>query len=359
MTSLQLGAPSHRKADTGSWLAARLAEFPSVSLGGVSPVQEARRLAAAAGVAKLLLKRDDLGAIGGGGNKLRKLNFLLADAIQHGADIVLTSGAIQSNHARLTAASSARLGLQCRLALVRSGAPVGPEYLSNGNAILHTLFGARVDIYPPGTDGAEVLPTLAAEEETAGRRPYVIPAGGSNALGTLGYVAAGLEVAVQLATRGGEPPDTVVIPSGSGGTQAGLAVGLAAAGFCPRLIGISVGTPATKQAERVRALVRDTMALLCFPDDFRPLEIEVTDAYIGPAYGIPTRSTYEALVAMARLEGVLSDPVYTGKAVAAVLAGAAGRGSVLFWHTGGTWALPGYVSYLHAPTTPLRTHDEH
>lgn len=291
------------------------------------------------------IKRDDLTPLALGGNKTRKLEFLAADALAQGADVLVTAGAIQSNHVRQTAAVAAQLGLGC-LALLEN--PIGTRdgnYLSNGNRLLLDLFGAELQAVD-SLDNAEQLLEAACQHLRAnGRKPYLVPIGGSNALGALGYVRAGLELAEQIAATG-QDFTAVLLASGSAGTHAGLSLALESARPGTRVVGVTVSRPQATQRPKVEDLLQRTAELLgsSVPAG---LEVELWDRYYAPRYGEPNAATLEAISLLARLEGVLLDPVYTGKAFAGLLDGIAngafpGHGPLLFLHTGGAPALFAY-----------------
>ncbi|HFC10478.1 MAG TPA: pyridoxal-phosphate dependent enzyme [Chloroflexi bacterium] len=303
----------------------QLSRFPLAALP--TPVMPLPRLSEALGF-RLLVKRDDLTGLAFGGNKTRKLELLLADALAQGADMVLTTGAAQSNHCRQTAAAAARAGLACRLVLMKPPKP-------SGNLLLDGLLGAEVRWTTRERRDADLA--HAAEEAAAeGRKPYLIPYGGSNALGAAAYAYALEELLAQDVL-----PDTIVFATSSGGTQAGLVAGARLLGFRGRILGISVDEPAGVLKPRVAALASQTTALLGEPADFRPADILVEDAYAAPGYGVLTGAEEAAILRFARAEGLLVDPVYTGRAAAGLLdlasQGAFRKGeTVLFWHTGGT-----------------------
>lgn len=293
----------------------------------------------------IYIKRDDTTQFALGGNKVRKLEYLLADALQAGADTLITAGAIQSNHVRQTAAVAARLGLGC-LALLEN--PIGTQdsnYLSNGNRLLLDLFDAQVELVA-NLDNAEQLLQEAAERlRSLGKKPYVVPIGGSNALGALGYVRAGLELAQQI-EESSKTFAAVVLASGSAGTHSGLALALAEC--LPQLpvIGVTVSRPVATQLPKVQGLAERTAELLgvSLPAAFK---VELWDDYFGPRYGEPNAGTLAAIKLLASQEGVLLDPVYTGKAFDGLLDGIAkgrfpGNDPLLFLHTGGSPALFAY-----------------
>ncbi len=309
-----------------------------------TPLHLLGRLSAALGGVQVWCKRDDLTRLALGGNKLRKLEFLLQDALAQGADTVITTGAVQSNHARLTAAAAASLGLRTILVL---GEPyVGPV---QGNLLLDELVGAEVRLrsWASWDEAAQLLEEVAAEVRAGGRRPYIVPMGGTNALGVLGYVLAAREIAQQMA---GHPPRAVLCASSSGGTQAGLLLGQRLFHLPFEVIGIAVGHPAARVAPRVAAVATAAAALL----DTEPVPesaVLIRDEYIGPGYGQLDAATVAAIRTVAELEGILLDPVYTGKAMAGLL-DMARRGqwkageAIVFLHTGGTPALFAYWDAL-------------
>ncbi len=304
-----------------------------------TPLQPLPRLSAHLGGPELWIKRDDLTGFALGGNKVRKLEFFLGAARVTGADILLTAGGHQSNHARITAAAAARAGLDC--VLVLSG---GVPAVSTGNLALDRLFGAEVRFVATGPERMPALHALAEELRQAGRRPLVIPIGGSTALGALGYVEAGREVAAQFAALG-LTPRAMVHSSSSGGTQAGLLVGCRAAGLPARVLGISADETQA-DLSRMVAEILDPLAGLVGEPAPAPEAIEVLDDYVGTGYGIPTPASEEATRLFARLEGVPLDPTYGAKAAAGLVdvvrRGAFARSEVVcFWHTGGmAWHRP-------------------
>jgi D-cysteine desulfhydrase family pyridoxal phosphate-dependent enzyme len=289
-----------------------------------------------------------IAGLAGGGNKVRKLDFIMAEVLAERPDVVLTGGAVQSNHARLTAAACARLGVACELWLNRRVPDRGEDYERTGNALLDRLLGARVQFLPGDEDADEAVARRAEELLERGSRPYVIPTGGSTPLGSSGYVEGALELLGQAQAMGGEP-DAIVVAVGSGGTLAGLSVGLALGGWSGRLLGISVGRPAPVVRARVLELAAETAECVGRPGSF--LDVAIDDRFIGPGYGVPTAEGLEAIRLLARTEGLLLDPTYTGKAMAGLLARArTGRlefgARVVFLHTGGWPALFAYGNEL-------------
>jgi L-cysteate sulfo-lyase len=305
-----------------------------------TPIEPAPRLGAAMGVPNLWVKRDDCTGLGMGGNKARKLEFLLAEAQLQGADVLLTTGGVQSNHARMTAAAACKLGMQCLLFLTDPQ----PER-QQGNLLLDRIYGAEVRFLPGAglAEGQRGMEAAAEALRAAGRRPYIIPVGGSTAVGCLGYVAAVRELAEQAAVQSLRI-DAMVSAAGSTGTLAGMVLGRQA--FMPdtRLYGISVSPPAGPGRGKCARIVREAAAKLGVPNPPSADEIDLRDDWLGSGYGVPTAAGLEAIRLAATLEGLLLDPVYTGKALSG-LRGLAERGevgaeeTVVFWHTGGAPAL--------------------
>ena len=315
-----------------------------------TPLEPLRRLTDELGGPRIFVKRDDCTGLAVGGNKARKLEFLLADALEQGADTIITVGGTQSNHARQTAAACARLGLDCELILPRMSRFHSPTYDTGGNVLLDQLLGARLHHLPGPDDAAPAIRELQQELRAAGRKPYFIPAGGSTPLGAVGYVAAAEELLGQLRDRE-LPIDTVVVTTGSCTTHAGLLTGLAALDSSIRLIGITIFREADDAAALVREKAQQTADLIGLPRTQADDRVEVRGEYLGDGYGEPTDRMREAVQLVARLEGLLLDPVYTGKTMSALI-DLARRGeltadqNVLFWHTGGTPALFPYADAL-------------
>jgi D-cysteine desulfhydrase len=294
------------------------------------------------------VKRDDLLGLAGGGNKTRKLEFLMADALAQGARAVITTGAVQSNHCRLTAAAAASEGLECHLVLEERVAGSYRREASGNNFLFHLLGVTSVTVVPGGADLAAAMEQVRADLNARGVPAYVIPGGGSTPLGALGYVACADEILAQSFEMG-VAFDAVVCASGSGGTHTGLLAGFLAQGG-PPLEGVSVRFDAERQVSRLEPLLRGTLGLLgqATPEDPR---IVVHDGYVGEGYSIPTDGMVEAVQLVARTEGLLLDPVYTGKAMAGVIdlvrTGHWETGhDVLFVHTGGAPSLFAYEEVL-------------
>ncbi|MFQ6271813.1 D-cysteine desulfhydrase family protein [Kutzneria viridogrisea] len=329
-----------------------LSRFPRVRLGQwPTPLQDCPRLSARLGGPTVLVKRDDVNGLGVGGNKLRKLEFLLGRALADGVDTVITSGALQTNHGRQTAAACAALGLRCELVLVREVPRSGEHYEGSGNLLLDRLYGARVHVL----DTAEQAEQRRAELLADSGRTRLIPVGGSDGVGALGYVAAAAELVEQCAERGGWPT-RLVVPLGSAGTAAGLVVGIAMLGWEVEIDLVSVSRASAQAWTQLRLLVDQTCEVLGVP--VPPLDrVRVLDRAVGPGYGVPTDQVWQALAAFGRTEGITLDPVYTGKAAAellmAVAEGSIDAGqTVLFLHTGG---LPGLFGYAPEALTALQS----
>jgi len=309
-----------------------------------TPLEEMPRLSEALGGPRLLVKRDDQTGLAAGGNKARKLEFLVADALEKRADTIITAGAVQSNHARQTAAAAAKFGL--RACLVLGGER--PEHWT-GNLLLNELLGADIR-WAGERDSAQVMEEVAEEMARLGHRPYIVPIGGSNPVGSAGYVAAMEELMGQLAEQGLRV-DRVVFPTGSGGTQDGLVVGAKALGFAGQIEGISVSRTKKSLNPRLEELGAETAAFLGLDLSFASEDFIIHDDYLGEGYARMGPPEREAIRLAARTEGLLVDPVYTGRAMAGLIdlirRGVFGLDeTVLFWHTGGTPALFAYADEL-------------
>ncbi len=315
-------------------------DLPRISLAYLpTPLEEMPRLREALGGGpRLLIKRDDQTGLATGGNKTRKLEFLVAEALEGGADTLVTVGGPQSNHCRQTAAAAAKMGLRCTVVL--GSAPL-PESQWTGNLLLDRLLGAEVR-WAGERDRDEVLEEVADELRTGGARPYVIPSGGSVPTGAAGYVAAVEELAEQL-TAQSERVDRIVFLSGSGGTHAGLLVGVKALGLGARVEGIhddKVGG----LLEKVKSLAPATASRLGLNLTFGEEDFILHEGYGAPGFGVITDAEREAMRLLARTEGIICDPIYTGRALAGLIdllrRGVFGHDeTVLFWHTGGSAGL--------------------
>ncbi|MBP5124250.1 D-cysteine desulfhydrase [Pseudomonas protegens] len=323
----------------------QLARFNRLDLlRSTTALEKLERLSAWIG-RDVYVKRDDSTPLAMGGNKLRKLEYLAADALAQGADTLITAGAIQSNHVRQTAALAAKLGLGCVALLENPTGTQDPNYLGNGNRLLLDLFDAKVELVENLDQADEQLHALAARLRSNGKKPYLVPIGGSNALGALGYVRAGLELAQQIEDSGLEFA-AVVLASGSAGTHSGLALALSE--VLPQLpvIGVTVSRSEEDQRPKVQGLAERTAELLGvkLPDTFN---VQLWDEYFAPRYGEPNAGTLAAVKLLASQEGLLLDPVYTGKAMAGLLDGVGRQrfddGPLIFLHTGGAPALFAYA----------------
>lgn len=324
-----------------------LDQFPRVSLcHRPTPLEPLNRLSEYLGGPQLMMKRDDCTGLAGGGNKTRKLEFLIADALQQGADTIITTGGLQSNHARQTAAAAAKAGLQCELVLPRIVDRRDLLYESNGNILLDRLLGATVHVVNGRGEAEDRIQHLTEAAVADGKKAYFIPAGGSTPRGALGYVDAMRECLHQAEQAGISPTHHVVV-TGSGGTHAGLLVGLLHQNSEQRVCGFAIAHTAEQHKSVVRSLAGETAALLGRSPDARIEQILVDDEFRGPGYGEPTEAMLEAISLTARLEGILLDPVYTGKAMAGLIESIR-RGrfkptdQIVFWHTGGTPAIHAY-----------------
>ena len=311
---------------------------PRVSIAHLpTPLEMLPRLTAHLGGPQLWAKRDDQTGLATGGNKTRKLEFLVAEALAQGADTLVTCGAAQSNHARQTAAAAARFGLACTLVLRGE-----PPPQAQGNLLLDELLGAEI-VWAGADDLTARLEETADALRSRGRRPCIVPYGGSNPVGVCGYVAAMEELLAQAA-QAGLSFDHIVLASSSGGTQAGLTVAARALNYRGRILGISVDLPADPLRRRMAELATATADHLGLPLTFAPEDFAVEDGYRGGGYGVISDLEREAIRLLARTEGLLLDPVYTGRAFGGLIdlirRGAfSPRERVLFWHTGGVAGL--------------------
>lgn len=324
----------------------RLAHLPT-------PLEPMNRLSDALGGPRLWIKRDDCTGMSTGGNKTRKLEFLMGEALAQGADTVITQGATQSNHVRQTAAFCARLGLECHAILEDRTRSNDPDYRLNGNVLLDGLHGATVEHVPADTNMVEACETAAAALRAKGKSPYVIPGGGSNAVGALGYANCALEL-VNQANEMGLKISRIVHATGSAGTQAGLVTGLRAINSGIPLLGIGVRAPKEKQEANVFALAQATADKLGCPGVVSREDVVANTDYVGKGYGIPNEGTIEAIEMFARYEGILLDPVYSGKGGAGLIdlirrKTFDGAENIVFLHTGGSAGLFGYRSTFREP----------
>ena len=331
-----------------------LSRFPRQRFAHLpTPLEPMERLSKHLGGPRLWIKRDDCTGLSGGGNKTRKLEFLIGDALAKGCDTVITQGATQSNHARQTAAAAARFGLECHLLLEDRTGFQSPDYTLNGNVLLDRLHGAHLSKRSGGTDMNAEMETLAADLRAKGRKPYVIPGGGSNAVGALGYANCAFELVAQANERGLKLAHAVHA-TGSAGTQAGFVTGLVAINSGIPVLGIGVRAPKEKQEQAVFALCERTAEHLGAPGIVKREHVAANCDYVGPGYGLPTEGMAEAVKLLARLEGILLDPVYTGKGmhglIDLVAKGFFAKDSdVVFLHTGGSAGLFAYPDAFDLP----------
>ncbi len=326
----------------------QLGRLPRLKIAALpTPLEEAPSLSAYLGGPRIMFKRDDITGLAFGGNKVRKIEYLMGEAVDRGCDVVVTVGAVQSNHARVTAAAARRLGLDS-VVVLHGEEPAQRQ----GNLLLDAIFGADIRIV--NTDDEYVLmgvvEDVARDLRRQGRSPYVIPRGGATALGAAAFVNAGLELLDQLNGRGIRA-DAVVHASTSGGTQAGLYTAMKVTQSGIQVLGISAGPPREVVTSRVRGLTADLITLLGLDWRPHPDDIVVTDEYLGERYGVPTPACLDAMRLVARTEGILLDPVYTGKAMAGLIdlvrrGQFAADQTVVFWHTGGQPAIFAYAGWL-------------
>ena len=311
-----------------------------------TPLERLDRLTRELDGPEIWIKRDDCTGLSTGGNKTRKLEFLMAEAELQGADLVMTQGATQSNHARQTAAFAAKMGMACHLLLEDRTGSNDANYNQNGNVLLDHLHGATTEKRPGGTDMHAEMEKVAETFRAEGRRVYTIPGGGSNPTGALGYVNCAFEMLAQFNDRALKV-DHIVHATGSAGTQAGLITGLKAMNAQIPLLGIGVRAPKAKQEENVYTLACATAEKLGCPDVVTREDVVANTDYVGDGYGIPTEDGLEAIRMFAELEAILLDPVYSAKGAAGfidlVRKGHFKKGQrVVFLHTGGSVALFGY-----------------
>ena len=324
-----------------------LDHFDRTPLGFLpTPLEPLDRLSEQFGGPRLWIKRDDCTGLATGGNKTRKLEYLMADAGKSGANTVITFGALQSNHARQTAAACAKLDFDCHLILTRRVAWSHPDIERGGNVLLDHLLGAQTHLCEP--NAAEItLQRLVENLDRQGKRCYIVPTGGSNAIGALGYLRCAHEL-LQQCNDHGFVPDAIVHATSSGGTQAGLVAGLASLGATARVLGINVyDRDHARITRRVSQLLADTLTKVGVSDRTIP-PLEIDHRFLGEDYGLPTQQTIDAISLIARREGILLDPVYSGKAFSGLIALLASKEldasrNVVFIHTGGSASLPVYV----------------
>jgi len=323
-----------------------LARFPRIHLAHLpTPLEPMPRLSKELGV-ELWIKRDDCTGLSTGGNKTRKLEFLIAEAEAQGADMLMTQGATQSNHARQTAAAAAKIGIDCHILLEDRTGYNNPNYNTNGNVLLDHLHGATTEKFPGGHDMVSEMEQAAQKKRSEGINVYVIPGGGSNATGALGYVNCAFELLGQ-ANEMGLRLDRILHATGSSGTQAGLITGLCAMNANIALLGIGTRAPQAKQEQMVYDLAVKTAEKLGCAGVVKRSDVQANTDYVGEGYGLPTKSGVEAITMFAELEGLLLDPVYSAKGAAGLI-DLARKGffdkdeRIVFLHTGGAVGLFGY-----------------
>lgn len=330
-----------------------LARYPRVALGHLpTPLERLENLTRELNGPEIWIKRDDCTGLSTGGNKTRKLEFLMAEALAESADTVMTQGATQSNHARQTAAAAAKLGMACHLLLEDRTGKTDFDYKENGNVLLDRLHGATIERCPASPDMNGEMEKTAERLRAEGRKVYTIPGGGSNPTGALGYVNAAIELVYQ-ANAIGLRIDHVVHATGSAGTQAGLVTGLVGINSGVPVLGIGVRAPKEKQEENVFSLACRTTEKLGIAGAVSREDVVANCDYVGEGYGLPAADTIEAIRMLARTDAILLDPVYSGKGMAGLIdlakKGFFKKGeTVVFLHTGGSAGLFGYPTDLQS-----------
>ena len=325
-----------------------LARFPRVRLFPTpTPLEKLANLSRHLGGPEIWIKRDDCTVVATGGNKVRKLEWLVGEAQAQGATHLVTQGAVQSNHVRQTAAVANRFGMKCTALLEHRIDTNERDYLNSGNVLLDRLFDTAIEYRPGGADMNAEAEAKGEALRAAGERAYVIPGGGSNRVGALGYVSCAQEL-MQQVDEMGLRIDRVVTATGSAGTQAGLVVGLEGSSAGVPGLGIGVRLPKDRQEANVHRLAEATADYVGMRGGIARSAVVANCDYVGPGYGQPTAGMTEAVLMLARLEGVLLDPVYSGKAMAGLIdlirKGEIGKGeTVVFLHTGGAVGLFGYT----------------
>ena len=332
-----------------------ISKFPRLHFAHLpTPLEPMQRISKALGGPNLWIKRDDCTGLSSGGNKTRKLEFLMADAVERKADCIITQGATQSNHARQTCAIAGKLDLECHILLEDRTGYEDDAYTLNGNVLLDQLHGATISKRPAGTDMNQAMNDLAQSLRDDGKHPYIIPGGGSNEIGALGYVNAAIELTTQANDRSLRI-DHVVHATGSSGTQAGLVLGMEGINSGIAVYGVGVRAPKEKQEEMVYDLAQRTAVYMGLNPEIVAREKVVANSdYVGDGYGLPTSSMVEAVKMLAKYEGILLDPVYSGKGFAGLVdlirKGHFKKGeNVVFLHTGGSISLFGYPNTFDLP----------
>ena len=328
-----------------------LSRFPRIRYTeGYTPIEKLEKLSKHLGGPNIYIKRDDLLGLAGGGNKTRKLEFLMADALKQGADTIVTCGAVQSNHCRLTLAAAVKEGLKCQFVLEQR-VPGSYDKEATGNNFLYKLLGIEaVHVVEGGSDIVGKMDEVAEELKKQGRKPYIVPGGGSNEIGALGYVSCAQEVLAQTFDMGLNI-DHIVMTSGSAGTHAGFLTGLIGSNSGIPITGIGINKKNDIQIDRVYNLCLKTAEKLGLKNEIKREDVVIFEDYIGGGYSIRTDAMIEAIVLLARMEGVLLDPVYTGKTMAGLI-DLVKKGyfkdceNILFLHTGGAPTLYHYTEYF-------------
>lgn len=329
-----------------------LSKFPRVSLAHLpTPLEHAPRLSEHLGGPQIYIKRDDCTGLATGGNKTRKLEFVMAAAAEQNADVIITHGAVQSNHARQNVAAACKMGMDCEMIFEHRVEDADDAYKTSGNVFLDRIYGAIIHEVAKGTDMDAAMEARAEALRAEGKTPYIVPGGASNKIGALGYVDCALETMAQ-AREMGLDIGHIVHATGSGGTQAGLLVGLRASGSDIGLLGIGVNAPCEEQIDKVWNVAEPTAEYVGASGCVTRDDVKVNTDYVGPGYGVPTPEMEEAVLMLARLEGILFDPVYSGKGLAGMV-DLVRKGhfdqsdNVVFVHTGGVAGLFGYSSLLN------------
>lgn len=332
-----------------------LSHYPRLHFAHLpTPLEPMKRLSEHLDGPNLWIKRDDCTGLSSGGNKTRKLEFLMADAVESKADTIITQGATQSNHARQTTAIAAKLGLECHVLLEDRTGYEDSAYVYNGNVLLDQLHGSTISKRPADTDMNTEMENLAQQLRDDGKKPYIIPGGGSNEIGALGYVNAAVELTTQANNRSLRI-DHLVHATGSSGTQAGLVLGMEGMNSGIPVYGVGVRAPKQKQEEMVFGLAQRTADFMGLnPDIVKRERVVANSDYVGDGYGLPTNAMVEAVKMMAQYEGILLDPVYSGKGFSGLLdlirKGHFKKGeNVVFLHTGGSISLFGYPDVFGLP----------
>ena len=332
-----------------------LSRYPRLHFAHLpTPLEPMKRLSKHLGGPNLWIKRDDCTGLSSGGNKTRKLEFLMADAVEKKADTIITQGATQSNHARQTTAIAAKLGMECHVLLEDRTGSEDPAYVYNGNVLLDQLHGSTISKRPGDTDMNAAMEDLATQLRDDGKIPYIIPGGGSNEIGALGYVNAAIELMTQ-ANDQSLRIDHLVHATGSSGTQAGLVLGMEGMNSGIPVYGVGVRAPKQKQEEMVFGLAQRTADFMGLnPEVVQRERVVANSDYVGDGYGIPTDAMVEAVKMMAQFEGILLDPVYSGKGFSGLIdlirKGHFKKGeNVVFLHTGGSISLFGYPEIFGLP----------